>query len=469
MPQLGRFWISLAVSAVIPGVAAAVELHGHYEGHFGGWWAGGIFAVLGILIVLGIFMVARLIIRVIRFGTRRLSGRDRASAADAPDTLHQTDPALATAAGGRRAEAVGAATTQPASTGVPATDKAQGGVDSDKILNLEKRVYRVERPLVWFGLIGSFSVAIFVILISTVVLFVSSKYGILAKISVPIFIYLIFLILGRLIVKIYQARTFSQDPTVKMNVVSKPIEILQYVITGSVVLVMFVTFAYAIGQQVVKTPDFLLTRDFFILTFGLFLLAGTGFLFWFSYSRTVRNPIINPSEIAAASVDPDEKIMLSIAGIARIGSFRDRGFNQNFLFFTPQSGRRMNPTAQNALLASKKRVYFIFVPMSLSDQTITNTKSLEWAFAQKYIQAKLDEMLKSMSLKEIYDSNPINFAINFPDIKNIIIKRTGFFNSQDIRFFDRYDRKLEIAVRNRPDLDKAKVFFRQAGLTVAER
>jgi len=465
MSKVGLFSIAPAASALTPFAAAALEWHTHFEGHSNGAWAGGILAILGILIVLGIFFLSSLVIRALVFGIRLLSRRVQGSAPP-PAALRQKETALAAAAGGSEHRVDADAGAQLFNAGLPATNKDQSSVDPDKILNLEQSVYKVARPLSWIGVGTDIFLSLIVVSFFAGMLLFVLKDAIPAKFAMPVLALVILLVMGGIIRSIYQAWAFSQDPTAKTNVVLKPAEIVSYITSGAALLIVFGGFLFALVHSAVETPGFFLSRDFFVFAFALLILAGIGVLAGLNYKCTVTDPITNPHEVANVSVDAGEKIQFSIAGITRVGTFRDRGFNQKFLFFTPQSGRRMNPNAQNALIASSTRVYFIFVPVSLSDQTTTNAEALEWSFGQKYIQAKLDEMIKSMSLSDIYESNPINFAINFYEIGHMLVKETGFINRQSIKFFDRGNQTLQIVVRNKSDLDKAVEFFSQAGLAV---
>lgn len=262
--------------------------------------------------------------------------------------------------------------------------------------------------------------------------------------------------IGSIVQDIYRTwATFSVPLDQKVNVVVKPVEKFNLILNLALlaVLAVFAAFFVSAGSPMLGASTALIV-----------LVGGAAMIR--QYRKTVSRPITNPIDVVPVKVDPAEKIELSVAGIGRTGSFLDKGFSQRMSYWTPESGRRLDPTAQNALLASNKRLYFIFVPMGLSDQTLLGERlqGIELSFGAKYIQAQLDEMLQTMSLEQIYKSHPINFALNLSDVSRIEVKKIGMINSQNISFFDQNGQKLSIFVRNRPDLDKLGAFFQRTGI-----
>ncbi|MEO8880793.1 MAG: hypothetical protein ABI446_10385, partial [Gemmatimonadaceae bacterium] len=167
------------------------------------------------------------------------------------------------------------------------------------------------------------------------------------------------------------------------------------------------------------------------------------------------------------TIDAGETITLSIAGvtIAAGGLLQKVGFGRKVpqQFFTPESGRKLNPWGQNAFLVSETRVYFIFVPIALGDQAMDKMSMIESLLGGKHIRAKLDDMLRTMTLRQIYESNPINFALNLSDISRVdVLKRTG--TRQDIAFVDGKGDRIRAIVDESPDLEEFEAFAQRGGI-----
>jgi hypothetical protein len=131
MLRFRLFSIVAALSARIPDVAEAAETHIHAELHPGtitGFWAWVILAVLATAIFLFVRLIVRwfrLIIRVILFEVRRLSGRDRESTTAVVETRREIHPFGASAAA-HRGKAVAGAMAQPDISNSASADKAHG-------------------------------------------------------------------------------------------------------------------------------------------------------------------------------------------------------------------------------------------------------------------------------------------------------------------------------------------------------
>jgi hypothetical protein len=311
------------------------------------------------------------------------------------------------------------------------------------------------QPIAWrSAILSSVGTLITSGLIIAGLVYAVRQLGLPLKFALMLSVLVLLVGIGRIVDSIYRTwAVFSAPLEQQKNVVVKIPEKIMLALNLAL-LAIFTTLLASAGASL---P---------LATAALIALGGGAFVIH-RYRSTVARSISNPIDIAPIAVDPAEKIELSVAGIMRIGSILDKGFNQKFLYWVPTSGRRLNPTAQNALLATDKRLYFIFVPIGLSDQTVANTGALEFALGAKYIQAKLQEMLHTMSLDQIYQSNPINFALNFSDVGRVEVKKTGFLNRRSVRFYDMSGGKLTITVRNEADLDNLEQFLRRGRIAVS--
>lgn len=226
----------------------------------------------------------------------------------------------------------------------------------------------------------------------------------------------------------------------------------------------------------------LITGLLFLFGFALiFLLSGylpfilvvipmvvlTAWLMIRSFKKTVLQKIVNPIDISPLAISSEEKPEMVIGGTLRVGSwwpFEPVGFNQIRFFPTPQSGVRKNPWAQNSIIGTDKRVYFIFVPAGLSDSTAFNVGSLEFTLGKKQIEDKLEEMLKTMSLQDIYVSNPVNFGINLSDISKLEFKKRKGFDQ--LSFFDKHNKPLRYVIRAPVDRVSIEEYFRKHGVAI---
>jgi hypothetical protein len=234
------------------------------------------------------------------------------------------------------------------------------------------------------------------------------------------------------------------------NVVVKPVELAVITLKLAVVGVFATLIVF--------------TGSLPLIGMTMLIACGASALLIRSYRETVSRPITNPIDVAPVIVDPDEAIEIAVAGIMRTGSVWEKGFNQRLMYEIPQSGRRLNPTAQNALLASDRRLYFIFVPVISADQWYARGQAMRFMRDVQTIQAQLEQMLRTMSLEQIYTSHAINFAVNRSDVSRIEVQRTGSVSVQRLVFFDQDGGRLTVAVRNRPDLERLATYFERAGI-----
>ncbi len=149
--------------------------------------------------------------------------------------------------------------------------------------------------------------------------------------------------------------------------------------------------------------------------------------------------------------EPNEKVVDSIAGIIRTAlglEFR--------VFPFPAVGNVSTP--ENALILTNKRILFIVVPLPGADKNIVgiDIPILEWLTTEKDIEAKLKEMLSSLSLKQIYQSHPKNFSLNLDGIKTIKINKKLY---QCIEIVTQSGKIYRYSIRNKEKFNKAKDLF----------
>lgn len=160
-----------------------------------------------------------------------------------------------------------------------------------------------------------------------------------------------------------------------------------------------------------------------------------------------------PTAVAPCWIGADERIAAAAAGIVWDGRFRDRVHDMSNRSLMPWSGRRLSRAAQNALLVTDARLYFVYVPLPLGNRA-GDARTIVFSFGSQLVRAKLDDMLRRMSLPQIYASSPLNFALDRSDIKRIKVSEPGLLYSQSIDIFDRDDKKLTITFRHREDFER---------------
>jgi hypothetical protein len=245
--------------------------------------------------------------------------------------------------------------------------------------------------------------------------------------------------------------------------VSVPLDRREAVVVKPVERILLVTHLGFIAGMV---AFFTLTRSPAII--GLMMVFG-GVVAAFriqSYRQTVTRVPVNPIDIAPMTVGANEAVTISIAGIT-LGVRGVRG-KAGFHRWTPQqsyvpaSGRRLDPWAQNAMLVSDAHIFFIFVPIGRGDQEMIGTASFESLYAGNYIRAKLDEMLRTMRLEEIYRSHPINFAIALADVAHVDVEH-GAQRWCTITFVDGDGGTLSAIAGNSPDVARFEAFASHVG------
>jgi hypothetical protein len=260
------------------------------------------------------------------------------------------------------------------------------------------------------------------------------------------------IVFGSIVSDIYTTwAQFSVSLSEKKNVVVKPVELLLLVTWLALIALfadIFVTSA--------DSPQVLIGSALFFVVVAALLIS--------SYRQTVSRTIVNPIDVAPITIDPGETIAISIGGVTLMGGglLQKVGFGRQLSqqYYTPASGRKLNPWGQNALLVSETRLYFIFVPIGLGDQESSGAAALESVFSGSQIRAKLDDMLASMSLQQIYESNPINFALELTDVRRVdVLKRAG--TREYIAFVDKNGDKIRALFDISPGFDEFEALMQR--------
>jgi hypothetical protein len=147
-------------------------------------------------------------------------------------------------------------------------------------------------------------------------------------------------------------------------------------------------------------------------------------------------------------IDRSEKVIGHIAGIMRSG-----WASRSYEFY----GTGQVKTSENAMVITDRRILFITVPLPGADKIVAGTSipSLQWLIAKKDIEDKLEEMISSMSLEDIFQTNPRNFSINLNEIKKVQIGR----HSQALKFVTQDNKKYSYSIRDKEDFIRAKEIF----------
>lgn len=322
------------------------------------------------------------------------------------------------------------------------------------LLEFEQRMVDMTRPFAWARAIAD--VILGVVLVALTVALLRHLGPLNSSTTVPYLFGAMFVlvVIGGTVSDVYRTwALFSIPLDQKTNVVVKPVEQLLLVTWLSLIVAFDSLFIMS------RTPQLIVLA----VVVGL---IGAAMMIQ-NYRQTVSRAIVNPIDVAPITIDAGETITLSIAGvtIAAGGLLQKDGFGRRVpqQFFTPESGRKLNPWGQNAFLVSETRVYFIFVPIALGDQAEDTMSVLESLFGGKQIRAKLNDMLQTMTLRQIYESHPINFALNLSDISRIdVLKRTG--TRQNLAFVDRNGDKIRAIVDESPDLEEFEAFAQRGGI-----
>ncbi len=146
-----------------------------------------------------------------------------------------------------------------------------------------------------------------------------------------------------------------------------------------------------------------------------------------------------------------EKIVDYLAGIMEVmgGGSIARGYE--FL------GAGKIITSENAAIITNQRIIFITVPIPGAETMVMgiDIPMWEWIAAKKEIENKLKEMLSSMTIEQILNSNPKNFYVDYSNIERI---KFGNF-THSIKIFKRDGKKLKYSIRDVDDFQKAKQLF----------
>ena len=145
-----------------------------------------------------------------------------------------------------------------------------------------------------------------------------------------------------------------------------------------------------------------------------------------------------------------EKVIDYIAGIMRTG-FGLRG--------SAVLGVGEVQTSENAMIITDKRVLFITAPIPGAEKIIASTDipMWQWLAARKDIDNKTREMISSMSVEDIANSNPKNFWVEYSEIEKIDFGRL----SRSIEIIKRDSKKLKYSIRDKADFEKAKTILKK--------
>ncbi|MEP7088415.1 MAG: hypothetical protein ABI884_14025 [Gemmatimonadota bacterium] len=322
------------------------------------------------------------------------------------------------------------------------------------LLDFEQRMVHAARPFAWARAIADVILGIMLVALTAAGL---HRLGPLDSSNRAPYLFaaiFVLVVVGGTVSDIYRTwALFSIPLDQKINVVVKPVEQLLLVISLSLIAAFSSLFIMAGSAPLT------------IMAVLVGVVASAMVIQ--SYRQTVSHTIVNPIAVDPITVGPYEMVAISVAGVTMSGGglLQKVGFGRQVAqqFFTPESGRKLNPWGQNAFLVSDSRLYFIFVPIALGDQARDNMSELESLFGGKRIRAKLDEMLQSMTLQQIYESNPINFALNLSDVIRVdVLKRTG--TRQFIAFVDRNGDNMRAVVDESPELEEFEALLQRASI-----
>jgi hypothetical protein len=326
--------------------------------------------------------------------------------------------------------------------------------NSTAILEFERRMVDMARPFAWARAIAD--VILGVMLVALTVAALRHLGPLDTSTRVPYIFGAMFVlgVVGGTVSDIYRTwAVFSIPLDQKTNIVVKPVEQL--------LLATWLAFIAAFDSLfIISGSPQLIAVAVVAGVIGAALMIQR-------YRQTVSRAIVNPIDVAPITIDAGEKITISVAGLSIVagGILQKVGFGRRLpqQSFSSASGRMLNPWAQNALLVSETRLYFIFVPIGLGDQAPGGMSVIESLLGGKHIRAKLDEMLRTMTLRQIYESDPINFALNLSDVSRVdVVQRTS--TRQIIAFVDRNGGKIRAFVDVSPDLDEFEAFAQRTGI-----
>lgn len=152
------------------------------------------------------------------------------------------------------------------------------------------------------------------------------------------------------------------------------------------------------------------------------------------------------------NLTPEEKVVTTVAGI--IGTFAIGAplIRSKSLLGV---GEILHP--ENSIVVTERHVLFIYVPLSGGDKIVSDVDIglFDWLLAKKDAESKLNEMLSSMSLEQIYQGHPKNFGISLDNIAKI-----KFSNwRRNVTFITKDDKKYSYGIRAKEDYTKLKKVF----------
>lgn len=160
-----------------------------------------------------------------------------------------------------------------------------------------------------------------------------------------------------------------------------------------------------------------------------------------------------PSAIQTQNLeyDPNEQV---VAYAAAISGGPVGGVNVEVL------GKGENKYPQNSLIMTTKNIIFVFVPLLGADKIVGGNVigGLNFIYNRGEILKKLEEMISTMSLPDIFKSYPKNFYFNIKDIEKVKFGR--IFKSMSFRAGGR---KYYYSFRSKEDRKKLKEIFKQLG------
>lgn len=164
----------------------------------------------------------------------------------------------------------------------------------------------------------------------------------------------------------------------------------------------------------------------------------------------INKPRLHEASRIGISVDEDEKITGLIAGILKTGF----GIRSNASFFRAQVNIN-NP--ENAILLTDKHIHFVWVPITGSDQAIGSFDLgiFDFVAQRKNILDKLNQMITTMTLSQILQSDNRNFSLLLSNIQ----KATSSDFQHKITFVTNDNQKYSYSIRDNDDYQRLKQTF----------
>lgn len=167
-------------------------------------------------------------------------------------------------------------------------------------------------------------------------------------------------------------------------------------------------------------------------------------------SADLNKPRPHEASKIGVEVDEDEKITGLIAGILKTGF----GIRSNFSFLRAQVNIN---DPQNAILITNKHIHLVWVPIFGSDQNITSLDLGIYDFVaqRKNILDKLNQMIATMTLSQILQSDDRNFSLLLSNIQKV----TSSDFQHAITFVINDNQKFSYSIRDNEDYQKLKQIF----------